>query len=149
MNKKLSLKNAGTFLVFGGPSIFAFAAVVIIPFIVGLYLTFTNWDVRTGDSSLIGFANYLEVFRDKVFLQQLWFTLKYVFFTVVIANVFAFFIALALTRGGRGSSGCAPASSRPIWLAESYSDTCGRRFSHRCCLTLGINTAGSCFRPRG
>lgn len=102
MNKKLSLRNAGTFLVFGGPSILAFTAVVIIPFIVGLYLTFTNWDVRTGDSSLIGFTNYVEVFRDKVFLNQLWFTLKYVFFTVVIANLFAFFIALALSRGGKG-----------------------------------------------
>lgn len=149
MNKKLSLKNAGTFLVFGGPSIFAFAAVVIIPFIVGLYLTFTNWDVRTGDSSLIGFTNYLEVFRDKVFLQQLWFTLKYVFFTVVIANVFAFFIALALTRGGRGEQWLRTGFFTPNLVGGSYSDTCGRRFSHKCCLTLALNTAGSCFRPHG
>lgn len=102
MKNKLSLKNVGTFLVFGGPSVFAFAAVVVIPFVVGLYLTFTNWDVRSADSSFIGFANYSEVFHDKIFLGQLWFTLKFVFFTVLIANLFAFFIALALTRGGRG-----------------------------------------------
>ncbi|WHX49544.1 sugar ABC transporter permease [Paenibacillus woosongensis] len=102
MIKKNFLRNTGTFLVFGGPSIFAFIAVIVIPFFVGLYLTFTSWDVRTADTAYIGLANYIEVFQDKVFLGQLWFTLKYVFFTVLIANGFAFFIALLLTSGGRG-----------------------------------------------
>ncbi|MFC5407165.1 carbohydrate ABC transporter permease [Cohnella soli] len=100
--KKSSIKNVWTFLLFGGPATFAFAAVVIIPLFVGLYLTFTNWDVRTADSTFVGFSNYVEVFRDSIFFDQLWFTLKYVFFTVLIANAAAFFIALALTRGGRG-----------------------------------------------
>jgi raffinose/stachyose/melibiose transport system permease protein len=102
LNNKILLKNAGTFILFGGPSIFAFAAVVLLPFIVGLYLTFTNWDARTADSTLIGFSNYIEVFHDKAFLTQLWFTMKYVFFTVLISNVLAFFIALALTSGLKG-----------------------------------------------
>lgn len=102
MGKKTFVRNAGTFLLFGGPSTIAFAAVVIVPFIVGLYLTFTNWNVRTADSGFVGFANYAEVFRDTQFLGQLGFTLKYVLFTVLIANMLAFFIALALTRGGRG-----------------------------------------------
>ncbi len=102
MNKKTGLRNAGTFLLFGGPSLFAFAAVVIVPFIVGLYLTFTDWDVRTSDHALIGFSNYVETFRDKAFLTQLWFTIKYVFFTVLLSNAAAFFIALALSRGLRG-----------------------------------------------
>lgn len=102
MNKKSFLRNTGTFLLFGGPSIFAFAAVVLMPLAVGLYLTFTNWDVRTADHTFIGLSNYAAVFRDTVFLGQLWFTLKYVFFTVLSANVLAFFIALALTRGMKG-----------------------------------------------
>ncbi|SEL56424.1 carbohydrate ABC transporter permease [Paenibacillus sp. OK003] len=102
MDRKQLMRNTGTFLLFGGPSVIAFTAVVVIPFILGLYLTFTNWDVRTADSTLIGFSNYVEVFQDKVFLGQLWFTLKYVFFTVIIANGAAFFIALALTGGGKG-----------------------------------------------
>lgn len=89
-------------MLFGGPSTFAFAAVVLMPFVVGLYLTFTNWDVRTADVTFIGLSNYAAAFRDTVFLGQLWFTLKYVFFTVLIANVLAFFIALALTRGVKG-----------------------------------------------
>lgn len=102
MSKKLAIKNTGTFLLFAGPSMFAFTAVVFIPFVVGLYLTFTNWDVRTADGALIGLSNYVAVFQDKAFLSQLWFTLKYVFFTVLISNVFAFFVAMALTSGIKG-----------------------------------------------
>lgn len=102
MNKKIFLRNAGTFLLFGGPAIFAFAAVVLIPFAVGLFLTFTNWDVRMADTSLVGLDNYIAVFQDKAFLVQLWFTMKYVIFTVIISNLMAFFIALALTSGLKG-----------------------------------------------
>ncbi|MFC4302162.1 carbohydrate ABC transporter permease [Cohnella boryungensis] len=102
MNKRIGIRNVGTFLFFGGPSLFAFAAVVIVPFIVGLYLTFTNWDVRTADYTFIGFSNYSEVVHDKAFLTQLWFTIKYVFFTVLLSNVAAFFIALVLSSGLKG-----------------------------------------------
>lgn len=102
MTNKKFLHNTGTFLIFGGPSVFAFFAVVLIPFLFGLYLTFTNWDVRSGDHTFLGLANYVEVFQDKTFLTQLWFTLKYVLFTVVIANVAAFFLAFALTSGFKG-----------------------------------------------
>lgn len=102
MDRKIRMRNAGTFLLFGAPSVIAFLAVVVIPFIVGLYLTFTNWDVRTGDNTFISISNYIAVWQDTVFWTQLWFTLKYVFFTVIIANAAAFFIALVLTGGGRG-----------------------------------------------
>ncbi|WP_010499787.1 carbohydrate ABC transporter permease [Paenibacillus elgii] len=102
MKKNIFIRNAGIFLIFGAPSIFAFAAVVLIPFLVGLYLTFTNWDVRTTSSSFIGLTNYAKVFHDNVFLTQLWFTVKYALCTVLISNIVAFFIALALTRGVKG-----------------------------------------------
>ncbi|NOU75811.1 ABC transporter permease subunit [Paenibacillus sp. LMG 31458] len=102
MRSKTYIRNTGTFLLFGAPSVLAFAAVVLIPFLVGLYLTFTNWDVRTADMSIVGLSNYTKVFHDKVFLAQLWFTIKYVVFTVLISNVAAFFIALALTNGVKG-----------------------------------------------
>lgn len=102
MRSKTYIRNTGTFLLFGAPSVLAFAAVVLIPFLVGLYLTFTNWDVRTADISFVGLSNYTKVFHDKVFFAQLWFTIKYVVFTVLISNVAAFFIALALTSGVKG-----------------------------------------------
>lgn len=110
MNKNKAWRNTGLFFLFGGPTLFAFTVVFVIPFLVGLYLTFTKWDVIKGDGSFVGLVNYVEVFRDKVFLTQLWFTIKYVIFTVIISNLLAFFIALALTGGMKGER----------WLRTGY-----------------------------
>lgn len=104
MKKKFKIGDAGTFLVFGGPTLFAFFAVVLVPLIFGLYLTFTNWSVQTGDHSFVWLSSYKKVLVDKDYLAQLWFTLKYGFFTVIFANVGAFLLGLALTRGIRGQN---------------------------------------------
>ena len=98
MTKNKMLKNVGIFLLFGGPTLFIFTAVIIIPFIFGLYLTFTNWSVATGESTFVGLSNYFVVFSDKDFLISFWFTIKYVVACLVFANLIAFFIALAISR---------------------------------------------------
>ena len=53
-NNKLSSKVV-TFLGFGGPSVILFSCVVLLPFIYGIYLTFTGWD---GISSKIPFVGF-------------------------------------------------------------------------------------------
>ncbi|WP_226035489.1 carbohydrate ABC transporter permease [Aquibacillus saliphilus] len=102
MRQNKKLKNFGTFLLFGGPTLFIFSAVIVIPFIFGLYLTFTNWSVATGDNTFVGLGNYVEVFTDDGFLTSFWFTIKYVIACLIFANLFAFFIALALTSKIKG-----------------------------------------------
>jgi len=82
----------------------------LIPFLVGFYLTLTKWDVIRNDGSFVGFVNYAEVFRDKAFWTQLWFTIRYVFFTVIVSNLLAIAIALALTSGIKGER----------WLRAGY-----------------------------
>jgi len=104
MIRKKRMKNIGTFLLFGGPSLFAFTAVVLIPLIFGLYLTFTNWNMSTGAHTFVWLDNYKQIVKDSSYLTQLWFTLKYAFFTVIFANVGAFFLGLALSRGLKGQS---------------------------------------------
>jgi ABC-type sugar transport systems, permease components len=110
MKRNQALRNTGLFFLFGGPSLLAFTLVFLIPFVVGLYLTLTKWDVINHDSSFVGFVNYAEVFKDDTFLKQLWFTIRYVFFTVIISNVLAFLIAMALTTGIKGER----------WLRTGY-----------------------------
>lgn len=104
MKNKKKIRNIGTFLVFGGPSLFAFTAVVLIPLIFGLYLTFTNWNMSTGAHAFVGIENYKQIFRDQSYMAQLWFTIKYAFFTVILANVGAFFLGLFLSRGLKGEN---------------------------------------------
>lgn len=102
--RQKKLRNIGTFLVFGGPSLFAFTAVVLIPLAFGLYLTFTNWNMATGAHAFIGLDNYRQIITDKTYLGQLWFTIKYALLTVVISNVGAFFLGLILSKGFKGQT---------------------------------------------
>ena len=103
MNKKNeSLKNTGLFLAFAGPAVFAFMAVVIIPFLYGFYLTFTSWDGLSKSKPFVGLANYAELFKDTGFWQALGLTLIYVVVSVVLVNVVAFLLALLVTGKLRG-----------------------------------------------
>ena len=60
-SKKESLwSKVSTFLVFAGPATFAFLAVVIVPFLYGVYLTFTSWDGVSSNKPFVGLKNYDE-----------------------------------------------------------------------------------------
>ncbi|MCX7772247.1 MAG: sugar ABC transporter permease [Clostridia bacterium] len=106
MNRKGKhvLDDLKTFLIFCGPTTFVFIAVIIVPFIFGIYLTFTNWDGISKAYSAAGFENYKMVFQDKEFWKSLLLTLRYVLFTVLFTNFIAFFLAYALTSGIRGQN---------------------------------------------
>lgn len=97
--EKTFFKKALTFSAFAGPTTIAFLTVIILPFIYGIYLTFTNWNGIDGTSQFVGFANYLEVFKDKEFWHNFGLTIKYVLYTVIITNAVAFFLAYILTSG--------------------------------------------------
>ncbi len=98
-------KNGGKdFLVFALPGLFCFVAVVIVPFIYGVYLTLTDWDGVSQDKNFVGLQNFAAVIRDKQFWSSLLLTFKYVIFVVIIVNVLAFGIAYLLTRGMKGQN---------------------------------------------
>lgn len=97
--EKSFLGKLKTYLVFAGPTTFIFFTVIILPFLFGIYLTFTDWNGISSTHSMVGTKNYLEVFKDKVFWTSFLLTLKYVFFTVILTNVIAFLLAYILTSG--------------------------------------------------
>lgn len=91
------LKDAGTFTLFLGPSLFVFACVLLIPFFYGVFLTFTDYSPITGTKAFVGLSNYVAIFQDKVFLTQFVKTLGYVFFAALSCNLTAFILASVLT----------------------------------------------------
>ncbi|MFA9398250.1 MAG: carbohydrate ABC transporter permease [Clostridiaceae bacterium] len=93
-----------TYLIFAGPTTFAFITVIMLPFLFGIYLTFTNWDGISSAHSFVGTANYLSVFKDAAFFDSFLLTIKYVLFTVVITNTVAFLLAYILTSGIKGQN---------------------------------------------
>lgn len=91
-----------TFGIFALPGLFAFVAVVIIPFLYGVYLTFTDWNGISSTTSLVGISNYISVFQDKEFWKALLLTFKYVVCSVALVNLVAFFLAYVLTSKLKG-----------------------------------------------
>ena len=105
MNQEKSfLDKLKTYLFFAGPTTFAFITVIGLPFIFGIYLTFTDWNGISATQSFVGAKNYLAVFEDKAFWTSFLLTLKYVFFTVLLTNVIAFLLAFLLTSGIKGEN---------------------------------------------
>lgn len=104
MNENSRLGKAKLFLIFVGPALLAFTCVVIIPFLYGLVLTFTDWDGISTTWNLIGISNFIKVFQDKDFWASLWLTVKYVLASVVLINVIAFILAYLLTSGIKAQS---------------------------------------------
>lgn len=98
-------KNKGKdFCMFALPGMFCFFAVVIVPFLYGVYLTLTDWNGVSEAKNFVGLKNFGGVVKDAQFWRSLLLTFKYVIFVVIIVNVLAFVIAYLLTRGRKGEN---------------------------------------------
>ena len=62
------------------PTLIAFLMVIIIPFIFGIYYSFTDWQGTGAVSQSVGFANYRAIFQEPAFLHSF---LKTLLFTVL------------------------------------------------------------------
>ena len=90
------------FGVFALPTLLAFGIAFLIPFLLGIYLSFTEF-TTVQDATFVGFDNYISAFLDDLnFINALWFTLKFSVVAIISVNLFAFLLALALTRNIRG-----------------------------------------------
>lgn len=92
------------FAFFALPTLLAFVISFVIPFLMGIYLSFTKFKTVT-DAKWIGFDNYIQAFTaNKEFINSLWFTFRFTVVSVIFINLFAFLLALLLTRSLRGTN---------------------------------------------
>lgn len=101
--KKLSQKLK-VFFIFGCIPLLAFALVVLIPFLFGLFVTFTDWTGTQSTVQFMGLQNYITAFTDPAFWTSLALTLKYVVLVIVLTNVIALSMALLVTSGFKGQN---------------------------------------------
>ncbi|ALP89124.1 carbohydrate ABC transporter permease [Clostridium butyricum] len=91
-------KDNRDFWMFVGPCLFALFMVVVIPFFMGIYYTFTNWNGANPAYDFVGFSNYLYIFKDAQFIYSFKITLIYTFASVITINVIGFTLAYIVTR---------------------------------------------------
>ncbi len=92
------------FPLFVLPTLLAFIVAFVVPFGLGVGLSFTRFTTVT-DARFVGLDNYIRAFTDDgEFLHALGFTALFAAVTIVTVNVLAFGLALLLTRGLRGTN---------------------------------------------
>lgn len=97
--KEKQLKKAGLFALFVGPVFLAFSIFVLIPFFLGMYYAFTDWNGVTGTINWVGLDNFKYLFtEDKQFQQSFLLTTKYTVASIILTNLVGFGLALLVTK---------------------------------------------------
>lgn len=91
------------FPIFVLPTAIAFIVGNTVPFIMAFYLSFCSF-TTVNDAKFVGLSNYVKAFTDSTFLHAMLFSALFTIVTVILINVFAFLIALALTSKIRGTT---------------------------------------------
>lgn len=92
------------FPVFVLPTLLAFTIGFIVPFIMGVYLSFCKFTTVT-DAKFVGLQNYVKIFtEDGNFGHALWYTTAFTVVSVVLINVIGFAVALLLTKKIKGTN---------------------------------------------
>lgn len=97
---KTKRENALVFWLFLAPVLVAFALVIVVPFILGIYYSFTNWSSSARADSVvrfIGLENYSKSFADPAFLHSFIVTVSYTAMNVIFINAVAFGLAMLVT----------------------------------------------------
>lgn len=86
------------FLLFTVPLIFIFTIVVLIPFLVGIYYSFFEWDgIGANPKVFVGLDNFVELWGDNQFLRSMWLTTLFTVLSVITINVIGLAFALLVT----------------------------------------------------
>jgi len=91
-----------TEILFLLPTILAFIMVIIIPFIYGIFYSFTDWQGTGTYSKMVGLENYKAIFTEPAFLHSFLKTLEFTVINIITVNVVAFIISLLVTSEIRG-----------------------------------------------
>ena len=92
------------FALFALPGVICFLLAFLIPMIMGIYLSFCEFTNVT-NAKWVGFDNYIKAFTiDNYFASSLWLTVKFTIVSVLTINIFAFALAIMLTKGIKGTN---------------------------------------------
>jgi multiple sugar transport system permease protein len=99
--KKISLYKKGDFfsaLLFLSPTLIIFSAFILFPVFFSFYLSFHKWNMFGGETTFIGFDNYIRMFKNPEFWQVLKNTAIYTIGTIPLNMALALWVAFILNK---------------------------------------------------
>lgn len=91
-------------LLFVLPYFVVFLVLVAVPLGLGAWLSFQDYDMLGGYGGFVGFANYADLWKDRIFLGTIRNTIWFVVLTTPAFVIIGLFLALALNNSWRRSS---------------------------------------------
>lgn len=98
MGETRQARKNRVFAYFLLPSLTSFIVFVIIPFGMGIFYSFTDSDFLSKDYNMVGFSNYVAIFKNYDFVYSFYRTVQYTILSVLLINLVAFGLALLVTR---------------------------------------------------
>ncbi|MGL4570637.1 carbohydrate ABC transporter permease [Clostridium sp.] len=95
-HSRLAKKEWVTSYLFLLPAAIFFIGFVILPMIGGIVMSFFNYNPKS--AIFIGMENYINIFKDEIFIKSLWNTLVLVIGNVPIVVVFSLFVSLVIYK---------------------------------------------------
>ena len=87
-------------VLFTLPAVILVSVTIYIPFLLSGYYSLTKWNGISKNPEFIGFQNFVTIFTDTSsnFLKSILFTTRYTFVFMIVANIIALALAVALTQ---------------------------------------------------
>ena len=89
-------------LLFCLPALIVYFIFKLYPTFSGVYYSLTSWNGLSKTRQFIGLDNFIEIFGDKNFWKSMLFTSRYVLVMLVVANVLALGLAVAIESRSKG-----------------------------------------------
>ena len=99
--KKKAKENL-VLLMFVAPALLVYIVFKLFPAASGVFYSMTDWNGLNKEFQFIGLSNFVELFNDQNFWRSMLFTLKYVVVMVVLCNVVALILAVAIESRPKG-----------------------------------------------
>lgn len=84
------------------PGLIIFTIGLIVPLILSVRYSFTDWDGLDLQKNFVGFSNYINMWKDPEFIDSWIFTIKFTLGNTVIQNIAALLLALGLDSAIKG-----------------------------------------------
>ena len=93
--KNVSKKNI-ILLLFCAPALTVYILFKLYPAVTGMFYALTNWNGLKKEYEFIGLFNFVEIFSDHYFWNSVLFTFKYTIAMVIVSNIVALALAVAV-----------------------------------------------------
>ncbi len=84
-------------ILFMAPSVFAFTMIILIPFVLGLGYSLTDWNGVSTNITFVGFRNFQNLFSSPDFLYSFLITIAYTIINILLVNIVSFILSLIVT----------------------------------------------------